>query len=806
MLSDLRFAARTLLRTPGFTIAAALTIAIGVGANATMFGVVDAVMLRALPFREPERVVALYEVTRDGNDRMPLSPANFADWSQRMRTLSGMGALHTGQVTLDGETDASAEPERISVARTSGNLAQVLGVVPMLGRAYSEDDAKPGRPPVILLGHRLWMSRFGGDASVVGKPVRIDGTPYTVLGVLPPEVRWPESGTQAWIPWTYDEGWWQNRGGHGLTAVARLAPGVTLEAAQAEIRQVAAQVNVDHPEIEGHRGWSGRHVPILEATVGGARQVLLVLLGAVTFVLLIGCANVTNLALARAASRQREVAVRTAMGARALHLLRLYFAESLVIGALGGGLGVVIAILAMAAIPRIAPAQILRLDTAHVDWRVAGFAFVLAVLASFASAAWPGLATARRGLAGAMKDGGRGSTSGRTTRRGRDVLFVAEVALALVLLAGAGLAVRSLGDLLSTPPGFRPERVLTASVSLPGARYGNDTAQAAFVDAALERLRAQPAVRAAGYVNLLPLAGGRAYFGFWVPGRPDLDGANLPLADGASVSEGYFDAMGIPLRRGRDFTRGDAIGAPPVAVVNELLAKKIFPGQDPIGRELQPFGPEGPRFTIVGVVGDARQASLDGEQTMQLYLAARQGPRRDGTIVVRGPEEPTVLAATLRESIRAVDPQLAVNGIRPMRQVISESVARPRFATLLLGTFATCALLLAMVGIYGVVSHGVTQRQGEFGIRSALGARPADLLRDVLGAALGRTGLGLAIGLAGAAVLARFLVSQLPGAKGVDPLVLAAVALLLGGVALAASWIPARRATRASPLTALRAE
>ena len=294
--------------------------------------------------------------------------------------------------------------------------------------------------------------------------------------------------------------------------------------------------------------------------------------------------------------------------------------------------------------------------------------------------------------------------------------------------------------------------------------------------------------------------------GFWVPGKPELDGPRLPIADVASVSEGYFDAMGVPLQRGRDFATSDRIGGPLVAVVNELLAKKVFPGQDPIGRELQPYGLEGPHFTIVGVVGDARQASLEGDQTMQLYMAARQQPRRDGALVVRGPEEPTALAASLRQAIRTVDAQLAVNGIRPMREVIRESVARPRFATLLLGSFATCALLLAMVGIYGVVSHGVAQRQGEFGIRAALGARPADLLRDVLGAALGRTGVGLVIGLAGAAALAELLVSQLPGAKRVDPMVLVAVALLLGTVALIASWLPARRATRASPLAALRAE
>jgi putative ABC transport system permease protein len=804
MLSDIRFAARTLLRSPGFTIAAALTIAIGVGANATMFGVVDAVMLRALPFREPERVVALYEVTTDGNDRMPISPANFRDWTERTRSFSGMAALYTGQATLDGDADTGAEPERIAVARTSGNLAQVLGVSPMLGRPYTADDAAPGRPAVVMLGHRAWVRRFGADSSIVGKAIRLDGMPYTVVGVLPPDVRWPESATAAWLPNTNGQGFWEQRGNHSLSVVARLAPGVTMAQAQAELQRVAAGVNAEHPEM--HRGWSARHVPILEATVGNARQVLLVLLGAVSFVLLIGCANVTNLALARAAARQRDVAVRAAMGARTTHLLRLYFGESVVLGALGGGLGIVIAILAMAAIPHIAPAEILRLDTAHVDWRVGGFALVLAVVASFVSAAWPSLIAARGSVATTMREGGRSATAGKARARGRDVLFVAEVALSLMLLVGAGLAVRSVVGLLSTNPGFRPERVLTAALSLPRVRYGSDTAQSAFIDAVLANARAQSGVRGAGYTTSLPLGGEGSYYAFWVEGRPDLDGPKVPLADGMAVSEGYFDTMGIPLSRGRDFVPGDGVGTPKVAIVNERLAKKIFPEQDPIGRNLMPWGTEGPKFQIVGVVGDVKQESLTGEDRMQLYMSARQVPSRSGALVVRGAGNPAMLAATLRQAVRTTDAQIAVNAIRTMRDVVSESVARPRFAALLLGTFATCALLLAMVGIYGVVSHGVSQRQGEFGIRSALGARPADLLRDVLGGALGRTGAGLALGVVGSLALTRVVGAQLPGVRGFDPLVLATVALLLGSVALVASWVPARRATRASPLSALRAE
>lgn len=552
-----------------------------------------------------------------------------------------------------------------------------------------------------------------------------------------------------------------------------------------------------------HAGWSGRLVPIREATVGSARAVLLVLAGAVCFVLLLGCANVANLALVRASARQREVAVRSALGARLGHLLRMHFAESVVLGAIGGGIGIVLASAAMAALPAIAPTQILRLDTARVDWRVAAFALALGVLATFASAVWPVFAVARGAMADRMRDGSRSATGGRARARTRDLLFVAEFALALVLLAGAGIAVRGLATLLGTETGFRAERVLTAAVSLPGARYRSDTTRAAFTDAALDALRAAPGVRAAAFASAIPLAGDRDHYAFWLPGAAETD---RHMADQIGVSEGYFETMGIPLLRGRDFTAADRQESAPVAIVSAMIARRVFGGVDPIGRRVMPFGTDGPQFEIVGVVGDARVASLQEEPTAQLYLSVRQTPRGSGVLVARGPGEPATLAASMRAVLRGIDPSLALDDLRPMQDVVTESVARPRFAALLLGGFAACALLLAMVGIYGVVSSGVAQRRAEFGIRAALGALPAQQLRDVVGGALRRAAIGLAFGLAGAMALSKLVAAQLPGARSSDPLVLVAVAALMTFVALVASWLPARRATRASPLSALRAE
>jgi predicted permease len=531
-------------------------------------------------------------------------------------------------------------------------------------------------------------------------------------------------------------------------------------------------------------------------------------MGAVSFVLLIGCANVANLCLARAAARQRETAIRAAIGASRRHLVRQQLAESTVLGVLGGAVGLALASWGARLVPLMAPsADIPRLDEAGVDWRVALFTFALAMVASLAAGLVPGLQVTRANLNDVLKDGGKGSTTGGARARLRNGLFVAEVAFALLLLAGAGLTVKSLWRLLTVDTGLQADPVLTASVTLPRARYGSDTLQARFVGAALERLRAVPGVRAAAFTNLLPLGGDLRIGAYLVGGRPVPESMrDAPLAIQATVSDGYFATMGIPVVRGRGFEPGDRLGAPLVAVVSEALAKDQFRGEDPLGQTVQPFGDEGPTFRIVGVVRDVRQNQLAEDPRAQLYLPLAQAASGELAVVVRGAADPAQLTAAVRREIHTVDAGLALADVRTMRAVVARSAARPRFIALLLGGFAGCAVVLALVGIYGVVAHSVTQRAGEFGIRAALGARPADVLRDVLGGSLRRAGLGVALGLIGAVAGTRVLARELYGVSPLDPVVLGGTAALLTLVALAASWLPARRATRADPASVLRAD
>ena len=806
MLSVLRQTLRALLRSPGFTLAAVATFALGIGANATVFGVVNAVLLRAYPFAEPERIVALYETNvadaagPDG-DRFPIAPANFRDWERQARSVVAMAAVGGTDFTLRGDGEA----ERLPGSRVTWALPRVLGVAPQLGRAFTPEDDRPGAPPVVMISDRLWRTRFGGDPGVVGRAVDLNGRPTTVIGVLPPGVRYPNARVDVWGPFAMsDSAWTAQRGNHSLAGVARLAPGRSVEQAAAELHAIATRLAAEHPDFQ--RDFRATAVPLHDALTGQVRPVLLVLLGAVGFVLLIACTNVANLTLARGAARQREVAVRTAMGAGRWHLVRQQLAESVVLGVAGGALGLGLAALACAALPALVPADIPRLDEAGIDWRVALFSFTLALAAAAAAAVGPALQTAGADLNGVLKDGGKNSTGGAARARFRDGLFVAEVAFALLLLTGAGLAVTSLSRLLAVAPGFSPERVLTAQLSLPRARYASDTAQAAFYAQLLPRLRAIPGVARAGLASSLPLGGMMAYGAYVIDGKPVASPQDAPLADLANVSDDYFRAMGIAVRRGRDFAERDAFGAGPVAVVSEALVREQFRGEDPIGRHVLPWGPEGPRFEIVGVVADVKLNSLADAMRPALYVPLAQGPTPRAALVLRASGDPAALTGAVRQAVRELDATLAVAEVRPMEAIVATSVARPRFSALLLGAFAGCAVLLALVGIYGVVAQSVAQRSAEFGIRVALGARPADVRRDVLGGALRRSALGVALGLAGAAGLTWLMADQLYDTSPFDPGVLASMSLLVTAVAAAASWLPARRAMRVSPMQVLRTE
>ena len=802
MITDLKRAARALLRSPAYTMAAVATFAIGIGANATVFGVVNAVLLRAFPFREPERLVALYEYApRGNNDRMPLSAANFRDWQAAAHAFASMALVSDAEFTLRAES----EPERVTGARASASLWQTLGTPFALGRGFTASDDVPGAAPVAVISHSLWQRRFGGDRGIVGRTVTINDAPTTIVGVLSPEFRFPPAqSADVMMPLGWTERTWGQRGNHFASAIARLKPGVTVAAAQADLQAIADRIGREFPGMQG--GWGARVVPMHTAYVADARPVLLVLMGAVGAVLLIGCANVANLTLARVTARQRAVAVRAALGARRAALVRQQLAESVVLGVLGGVAGLALAALSSRALPSVVPTEIPRIGDAGVDWRVGAFTLLVSLAASVIAGLVPAWQGSRAGLAEVLREGNKGSTAGAARARSRDVLFVAEVALSLVLLAAAGLALKSLGRILAVRPGFAAERVLVGRVSLPRTRYADSVTQSAFWRASLERLRAVPGVRGAAMVNLLPLGGDESYAGYTIDGRPPVTERDMPMANYAAATEGYFDAMGIPLVRGRAFTTADVQNMPKVAVVNEALVRQQFAGQDPLGQVVRPFGTDGPGFRIVGVVGNVKNRALTDSLRPELYFPEHQLPDRAGWLVVRGTGDPTTLAASLRREVHAVDPTLAVAAVRPMEGVVSDTVARQRFLAQLLGGFALSALVLALVGIYGVVANTVAQRTAEFGIRSALGARSLDVLGDVLGGSLKRTALGLGVGLAAALLAGRALETQLYDVRPNDPVILGGIAALLVGVALLASWVPARRATRVDPMTVLRSE
>jgi putative ABC transport system permease protein len=805
MLTDLRLAFRSLGRSWAFTLAALATFAIGIGANATVFGVVNAVLLKGYPFAEPDRLVALYERDlRGGNDRFPLSPANFRDWQGGTRTFSGMAAIGNADYTLRAADAGDAEPVRLTGNRVTWTLPRVLGVTPHLGRAFTAEDDVHGAPGVAMISHQLWQSRFGGERSAVGRSVELNGRPVTIVGVLPPDARYPSARSDVWMPFAMsDSAWTAQRGNHQFDAVGRLAPGATLDAARAELSTVAARIARQFPDEQANFGATA--IPLHAAMTGTVAPVLWVLLGAVSLVLLLACANVANLTLARGAARQREVAVRTAIGASRWHLVRQQLAESVVLGGGGAAVGLVIASWACRALPAVVPTSIPRLEQAGVDWRVAAFTFATAMLASVAAGLVPALQTARTDLNGVLKDGGKGSTAGAARARTRDALFVAEVAFALLLLVGAGLTLTSFNRLLSVAPGFQPERVLTAQLSLPRARYANDTAQARFWEQLLPRLRAVPGVGAAAVVTLAPLGGGTSMWAYTVDGRPRPRPNEAPVAIVYSASDDYFRTLGVPLRRGRAFTAADRLGSAPVAVVSERLVREQFRDQQVLGQRVR-FDSAGPAYEIVGVVGDVKHTSLADDVRPALYTPMAQAPWGRGTLVVRGTGDAAALAGAVRRQVAAVDPALAVAEVQPMAGVVGASVARPRFSALLLGAFAVCALVLALVGIYGVVANGVAQRSGEFGIRVALGAKPGDVVRDVLGGSLKRTAIGIALGLSGAAALTRLLADELYDTSPFDPTVLAGVSLLIALVAAVASWVPAWRATRVDPIAVLRAD
>jgi putative ABC transport system permease protein len=809
LLQDIRYGARVLARHRGFTAVAVLTLALGIGANTAIFSVVNELLLRPLPFRDAERLVMLWEISSEGRHQNTTSRANFRAWSEQSTAFEGMAAFSDQRLNLTGDGD----PEEVSTQFSTPELFRVLGVDPILGRGITQEDARPGAPDVAVLSYGLWQRRFGGDSRVVGKPIMLNGAPHIVIGVLPAGFQWhirKRSGTgrpaEVWTVLSMPTEGPATRG-RFLSAVARLKPGVSLQQAEAEMKTIAARLEQDAPMY--NKGSSAEVIPLREQFVGNVRPALLILLGAVGFVLLIACANVANLMLARAAAREKEIALRTALGAHRLRIVRQLLTESLLLALLGSLLGLGLAWWGTKALVAISPRDLVNLQGVGINLTVLAWTMAVSLATGVIFGLAPALEATRLNLNDALKEGGKGAGGqGTRSRRLRSALVVAEVALALVLLVSAGLLVKSFARLRKIDAGFNTENVLTMVVRLPDGKYKEEQQMVAFFRQATERIGALPGVRSVGMVNFLPLYGGLgSNTGFSVEGRPVLPPGEGPGTNVRVSDPGYFSAMGIPLLRGRNFTDLEASEARHVVLISESLARQHFPGEDPIGKRISVEMFEKPNPTeIIGIVGDVRYDSLTDEAEPTVYFPHPELTYEFMTLVIRTAGDPAEMAPAVRGELRAIDSDQPVSDVRTMNQVMADTVSRARFNTLLLGLFAGLATLLAAVGIYGVMNYSVTLRTHEIGIRMALGAQPGQVLLLILRQGLLLTLIGIGIGLGGALALTRLMSGLLFGVETTDLATFAAIVLLLAVVSLIACFIPARRATRVDPLIGLRYE
>jgi putative ABC transport system permease protein len=805
---DLQYALRRLLKSPGFTLVAVLTLALGIGANSAIFSVVRGVLLKPLAFPESDRLVGVFHVY-DGTKRAVMSGPNFTDVAHTAKSLQSAAAIQTERVVLTGEGD----PVRLDVAAVSASFFDVLRVRPELGRTFAPDESTPGRTDLIVLSHGLWQQRFGGDPGVIGRRIQIDGVGKEVIGVMPAQFNYPRD-RMAWMPIAYEAGFVSTqRGAWYLSVVARLAPGFTAEQSAAEVKTIAANLAKQYPDADG--SISMTTVPLLEAIVGDVKPSMLVLLGAVGFVLLIACTNVANLLLARAAVRETEMAVRTALGAGRRRLVKQLLTESIVLSFLGAAIGLLLAVWGVAFLVQLKPDGIPRLDDVHVDAVVMLFTAGIAVLTGLLFGVVPAVHATRRGVAASLKEGGRGAVGARGGSRTRGALVIAELALALMLLVGAGLLLRSFARLQAVDPGFRPDHTLSFELTFPDSRYGDDNEDriVSFFDQLLPRLRALPGATNAGAVMMLPLSGSDFNISFEVLGRPPIAPQDQPSMEIRVATPSYFSTTGIPIKRGRGFTEDDRAGAKPVVLITESAVRQYFPNEDPIGKTIRlGWGKrvKGQRVRaggeIVGIVGDVKELGLAEANAPQLYMPLRQWPVGQMAVVIRTATAPMSLADAVKEQVGQVDPALPVSKIRPLDEIVSRSISQPRFYLLLLGVFAVVALVLAAVGIFGVLSYAVAQRTREIGIRMALGAQERTVLQMVVGQAMVLVIAGIAVGAALALVVSRGMSTMLFSVTATDPATFVSVAAILCAVALVASYVPARRATRVDPIVALRSE
>ena len=804
-MNNLRFALRQLRKTPGFTAVAVVTLGLAIGANTAIFSIVNAVLLRPLPYPHSEQLVRVFG-SQPQLALAPSSPANFLEWKEENQVFERIGTyVGQGFNLLGGD-----KPERVIGARVSADLLQLLNVQPALGRLFTNDEDQDGRGQVVILSHDFWRSRFGGDANTVRQTITLNDRPYMVVGVMPAGFAFPSTRTQVWVPVAFNAAERKTRDTNFIDVVARLKPGVSIEQARANMNAVARSQTERYPRT--NTGIGVKIVSLHEHIVGDVRPMLVVLLGAVAFVLLIACANVANLLLARAAARQREMAIRGALGASRSRIVRLLLTESVLLAVVGGAVGLLLAFWSLDLLVSLKPANLPRLAEVGVNRTVFLFTLAVSVVTGLLFGVAPAWQVSKMDLNEGLKESSRGGTDSPRRHQVRALLVVSEVALSLVLLVGAGLMIRSFSRLLAVDPGFKADHVLTAFVSLPVSKYPKREEQTAFFDRLLERLRNVPGVSAAGVVTDIPLYGGSST-GFDVDGRPEAAPGTRAMTDYRLINSDYFAAMGMKLVKGRAFSRYDIEAAPGVVIINETMAARFFVGEDPIGRRLDLSGDPKDLREIVGVVGDVRNYGVDAEVKPEVYVPFLQsapgylsGVVSAMTIVVRSAIEPTALAAALREQVQALDKDQPVSEIRTMEWYLADSMVQRRFNMLLLGAFAGLALVLAAVGIYGVIAYTVTQRSHEMGIRIALGARGADILRLVFANAMVTTLVGIAIGLAAAFSLTRLLQSLLYQVSATDPFVFAMIPILLLLVAVIATYIPARRAMNVDPIEALRSE
>ena len=808
MIIDLKYAFRMLLKAPGFTIIAVLTLALGIGANSAIFSVVDTVLLRPLPFPNPDQLVMIWGNAKDEpNAKYTDSFPDFFDYRDQSQSFSAMAAYTGAGTVLTGAGDA----QELGGVAVSGDIFSVLGVHPMLGRGFTAEEMKAGG--VVLFSHGLWKRAFSSDPKIVGQQVNLGGKSYTLLGIMPPGWQFPLQGEyrehsdyiMPLEPLVATEV--PRRGSHFLRLVGRLKPNVSATQAEAELKPIAARMAEQFPDTNTGRG--ARVIPLLEDVVGDVRPALLILLGAVALVLLIACANVANLLLARAAARSREIGIRTALGASRTLIVRQLLAESFVLALLGGVGGLLLAWWGVDVLGAVGPRDVPRIGDIHVNATVCFFTFGLAIVSTLAFGLVPALQVSRPNVSDALQQGSKGSTGGVHGTRVRALLVVSQVSLSLLLLAGAGLLIKSFFNLRATSPGFDPSRLLVIEQVVPRVKYSEEDQQRRFYDQLFPKLAEIPGVEAVGGANPLPFSGNDSGSSFYIAGQPPIAPGNRPDASHLSVTPGYFKAMRIPLRNGRDFDQRDTDKSPFVVMVNETFARRFLPNVNPIGQVVVlDRGDQGELpMEVVGVVGDTKHEELGEIPRPEFYQPFQQYPNRRLWITLRLTSANLAGVDTaVRRVVQGIDPDVFVPQLTPMTSLLAQRLAQPRFNMMLLGIFATVAMLLAAIGIYGVIAYSVTQRTREIGIRMALGAQRTQMLGMVLRQSLTVVTIGLVIGLLAAFAATRLLASLLYGVGANDILTYATVVLLLSAAALLASYIPARRAMRVDPMVALRYE